>query len=170
MREQSERRRGRLGIIAAGYLAAVVVADVILGGEIGLAAALAEPRPNDIIGAVLVGVVVAVPITIVLTLLPAAAIIWQAERHQVRSWVFYAAAGALTNVMVLGVFLALVAWQDYQRSDAPRLPLLETIAFGQMFLLLVLPGLCAGLMYWRVAGRNAGRDTRAISASGSTTV
>lgn len=174
MREQSERRRGRLGNIAAGYLAAVVVADVILCGVLGFVLALREPRPNDIMGAVLVGMVVAVPITIVLTLLPAAAIIWQVERQPVRSWAFYAGAGALTNMMVLGIPLALLVRQDYQRSNAPSLPPLEIIAFGQMFLVLffvlVLPGLCAGLVYWRVAGRNAGRETRAMSASGSTTV
>src|SRR5262245_47493290 len=86
VREQSEQRRSRLGNIAAGYLAAIVVADVILVGSLGLFRALEGQPPNDIVGAVLVGITVAVPTTIVLTLVPAAVTISLAERHRLRSW------------------------------------------------------------------------------------
>jgi hypothetical protein len=155
MREQSEQRRSQLGNIAAGYLAAVVVADVIFFALFWLA--WPAPRHNDMLGMAMVGAVVAMPLIIVITLPLAVAIIWQSERHQVHSWVFYATAGALVNVMVVGAFIAFLMWRDYEQGRAFRWPAFPLAEYIQMF----LPGLCAGLVYWRVAGRNAGRNARA---------
>jgi len=153
MRERGKNRRGRWVDIGVGYLAAVVAADVIFLTLIQLDWPV--PRLNDIVGRMLVGLLVTVPTTIVI-LLPAAAFIWQGERHQVRSWLFYAAMGALVNAVVMGIFIALLAWQYYQRGDALRWPHLSMMDW----VLIFLPGLSAGLVYWGVAGRNAGRDIR----------
>jgi hypothetical protein len=168
MHEQSETRRGRIRNIAVGYVAAVVVAGVVLSGLIGFVPAFQEPQVNVPLGSglTLLLAIVAIPVTIIFTVLPAAAIIWFAERNRVRSPLFYGAAGALTNLAVLGTLIALADWASFQRGEGLRLP--SAVAFFQMVLLLT-PGLCAGLMYWKVAGRNAGRVPSAPAAPEPTT-
>src|SRR5262245_2863880 len=65
----------RLGNIVVGYLAAVVVADAIVIGEIFLTATNLRSKP-DVVSA-LVGLLLGLGILLKFTLLPAAAIIWQ---------------------------------------------------------------------------------------------
>ena len=143
-------------------MAAVVVANVMLSVPIGAVPALQEPNFNIplFFGMTLLIAVVAIPFTVALTLLPAAAIIRYAERYHLRSKVFYGAAGALTNVTVLGTLIILLDWGKAQWGEALHLPSLE--ALGQMFLTLVVPGLSGGLVYWRVAGRSAGSYRRKL--------
>jgi hypothetical protein len=75
-------------------------------------------------------------VTCVLTAIPAALAIWLSRRFRIRSFVFFACSGAAIGVLAQGFlfqFISLVSW------------------------LFVAAGSAAGLIYWFVAGRHAGR-------------
>ena len=75
-------------------------------------------------------------VTCVLTAIPAALTIWLSRRFQIRSFLFFACSGAAIGVLAQGFLfqsISLVSW------------------------LFVAAGSAAGLIYWFVAGRHAGR-------------
>jgi hypothetical protein len=79
-----------------------------------------------------------------LALLPAVVIIAAAETFRLRSALFYAAAGGLEGVLLF-----------YQRGFAAGMandPLMIRIAE-----IMAASGIVGGLLYWAMAGRNAGK-------------
>jgi hypothetical protein len=86
-------------------------------------------------------------ITCVLTGIPAALVIWLSEKFRVRSIWFFGCAGTITGV--LGAGLLEVSFGRWPSSSV---------------WLFVVAGFVAGIAYWRIAGRHAGRD-REVSDS-----
>ena len=80
-------------------------------------------------------------ITCLLTGIPAGFVIWLSEKFRIRSVLFFGAIGAAIGVLSQNLLL---------RPLKPGPPI-----FGWLFL---LAGFAAGLAYWHVAGRHAGRD------------
>jgi hypothetical protein len=79
--------------------------------------------------------------TLVLSGIPSSALIWLSERFRIRSILFFGAAGAFTGA--LGEGSLLVAFTPWPPKPS---------------WLFVAAGLAAGLAYWLIAGRHAGRD------------
>jgi hypothetical protein len=79
--------------------------------------------------------------TVVLTVLPAALVIWLSEKFRIRSSLFFGCAGVAIGLLIHNVLL---------RALAPN-----PSGVGWPFLMC---GLAAGLVYWSVAGRHAGRE------------
>ncbi len=82
-------------------------------------------------------------ITCVLTGFPAIAVIWFSERFALRSIWFFACAGAVTGVVSQAVLVAAFAKKPWPPS------------FG---LVIAVAGFAAGMAYWRIAGKHAGRN------------
>jgi hypothetical protein len=80
-------------------------------------------------------------ITCLLTGIPAALLIWLSERSGIRSILFFGCAGAVTGALGDGVLAA---------------------AFGRwpssLMWLFAGAGYVSGMVYWRIAGRHAGRN------------
>lgn len=83
------------------------------------------------------------------TLVPAAIAIIVGEIFRLRSWLYYAAAGALT------AGLTLVLQQGRSGIIAPEVPPPAALDSWQL-LVFVAAGLAGGLVYWALAGRSAG--------------
>jgi hypothetical protein len=79
-----------------------------------------------------------------LAFLPAVAVIAVAEAFRIRSALFYAAAGALDGVWVF--------YRSGLTEGMSNDPLLTRITE-----IMAASGIAAGLLYWAMAGRNAGR-------------
>ena len=80
-------------------------------------------------------------VTCVLTGIPAALLIWLSEKFAIRSFLFFGCAGAVTGALGQGVLVgAFTRWPS-----------------SSMWLFAVA-GFVAGVAYWWVAGRYAGRD------------
>jgi hypothetical protein len=77
-------------------------------------------------------------LTVVLSGIPASAAIWLSERLRIRSLVFFGGAGAVTGALSQAVL--------FQSFSFP---------FAGIF---ILAGFLAGLEYWFVAGKHAGRE------------
>jgi hypothetical protein len=90
---------------------------------------------------------VAFIVTCVLTAVPSALVIWLSERFQIRSVVFFGCIGAGIGVSSQ----TLLFW--------------KLTELGWLF---VFAGCAAGVNYWRVAGRHAGRDCRCASPRSQT--
>jgi len=96
----------------------------------------------------------AIPAVTLLAALPASAAIFYAERHRYLSPLFYTAVGFVT-VIVAAVELYLTdGLPSPGRRHVPggfRETMQLVVVFGS------IPGLIAGLVYWSIAGRNAGK-------------
>jgi hypothetical protein len=77
-------------------------------------------------------------ITCLLTGIPAAVVIWLSEKFRIRSVLFFSCAGG-----TIGALSQAVLFQSFS------LPLAG---------IFILAGFLAGLQYWYVAGRHAGRE------------
>lgn len=130
----------------SGWLAACAAATLAFYacGLIGLALASggvsAITIALGIVGLISVGPPIFM-ITIILTGIPAALVIWASEQLRVRSAVFFGGSGAVTAILIENVLLQIFT------------PFSPTI--GLSFL---MAGLAAGLAYWHIAGRYAGDD------------
>jgi hypothetical protein len=80
-------------------------------------------------------------VTSLLTVFPAAAVIWLSERFGIRSIWFFGSAGAVMGALGLAGLTGLLS-----RAGPTYFPSLFVVA-----------GFVAGMAYWRVAGRHAGR-------------
>ena len=133
-----------------GWLAGCAAASVILYASV-LAFIGRTPRDYnvDLISVGLVGLTYILPIifviTVVLTLFPAALIVWFSEKFELRSARFFGGAGVAIAVLVNGV-LALAAMLS---GVAPYL---------RVSWQFIVAGLVGGLVYWLVAGKHAGRQ------------
>jgi hypothetical protein len=79
-----------------------------------------------------------------LALLPAVVIIAVAETFRLRSALFYAAAGGLEGMLLF-----------YQKGSAAGMP--HDPLMLRMAEIMGAAGIVAGLFYWAMAGRNAGK-------------
>jgi hypothetical protein len=81
-------------------------------------------------------------LTVVLSGIPASAAIWLSERFRIRSLLFFGGAGTAAGLFGEGVLFA-VAGMPWPVGSS---------------WLFAAAGLAAGLAYWLIAGRHAGRD------------
>ena len=144
------RLLGRLILIACGFflasLAAALTATAGLERAYGIAIATGEPFGDFVVTWVLSALVSAMAISQFSLTLAAIAII-VAESFALRSWLYYAAAGALIGV------LALVALESERGpAGSSRMADLEALIF-------IAAGLVGGLTYWLIVGRSAGAVT-----------
>jgi hypothetical protein len=157
----------RLITIAVGYIAASIVAGVILG--FALVYSPDSPwGPLDLNLARITALFVSLVSGFValLALIPTLVVGIYAERAAVRSPLFYAVAGAGIGLCALG-FYGLILILGESRPLSETLPAdLAAIGLGVIIAVIAaivaLAGIAAGLTYWAIAGRNAGR-LRALS-------
>jgi hypothetical protein len=139
----------RVPVILAGYLAAVVVASVIVIGPFWIMSPLAP--------GIVLFLVVALAVTTLVSLIPALLVAIHAERTKVRALGFYLlwglTAGAISFVVMLGLVYAI----------GGNLAGGESFAAGTA-LLMACAGMAGGLTYWLIAGRNAGLSRSAPEA------
>jgi len=155
------RLLGRLTLISVGFflasLAAALTATAGLGRAYGLAIETGEAL-GDFLGQWILSLVVSTMVIGYFSLTLAAIAIIVAESFGLRSWLYYAAVGALMGA------LALVTLEDAQGpAPSTRMANLEALTF-------IAAGLAGGLAYWLVAGRSAGalmaRFVRAAKTGG----
>ena len=120
------------------YAFAIVISAVASGGVfsfnfLGSAVALLLP-------AVLIFIV-----TCLLTGIPAAIVIWLSEKFRIRSILFFGCVGAAIGGLSHNLLL---------RAITPP---------SRVNLLFVVAGSAAGLVYWLLAGKHAGRSDLAIT-------
>lgn len=136
----------RTRAVVGAYLVACLVGAILLSFCIVL---LGSPLQLIFILAPLLALWIAL-----LAALPASAAIFYAERHCYRSPGFYAAAGFAT-VIVAAVEIYLTGGLPAPgRRHVPggfRETMQLVVLFGSF------PGVAAGLVYWSIAGRNAGK-------------
>lgn len=142
--------------IAGAYITASIVAGAIIaagmmwapGGEVG-------PIDFDFlqITALFVGFVSS--LVAILALVPAALVSWYAERHGKHSPLFYGGAGAVVGLVALGIYAALLFWNDAssERFHATSGAFTIIAAVAGFF---ALAGVAGGLTYWAIAGRTMG--------------
>jgi len=154
----------RLGNIWCGYTLSVIAAGAAISSVIAAAAAFAPNGfPNSDLGGKLGGAIAlsmlfavfAVPFTLLLTVLPAAAAILYAEPREIRSATAYAMLGVLVSAIAFAGLFGFLAWSSGNATKAWSLPsTVWQVAYAAT--LVVVPGLCGGLTYWAKAGRHAG--------------
>ena len=145
--------------LAAGYLAASCVAACVI--VIALLFISASPSPFTIdLALVRVTALMAAfvaGLVAILALLPFLIAMGYAERHAVNSPTWYGAAGAVSGVVALGLHVAVSVLREggsmSALSDRMMLATLAGIA-----VVAAVAGLCAGLTFWAIAGRNTGRQ------------
>ena len=126
---------GRFAVIAAGFIAAV------LAGGLFLALLLGGGSPMDSSGLVLSTTVMTTFIAY-FGFLPAMPVILWGELAGKRDWLFYALAGA-----GVALVLVVVTWGGKR-----------PIGVDPFFsLIMIAAAIVAGLVYWAVAGRSAGK-------------
>ena len=153
------RRLDRALVVTAGYAGACLAAALVMlmvYAALGPArtAASGASDPLAALGSLYLWVKLAGLVIGLFALAPAAAVIAYAERHGMRSPVFYGAAGALSAILAASAVFGL---QFAAGAPLPRGP----VSLAGLALLFVLPGLCGGLAYWLMAGRTAGQAARA---------
>jgi hypothetical protein len=152
----------RIPVMLLAYLAAAAVgAIVFLLGSYLVArthpALAAMPLPNFQI------VLQVIPYVFVPTLaaafVPALIVAALAETYRIRSFAFYAAAGAAVSVIGMMSFrLMLYLTMFRPKPPARGIGLSFSVPWS-----LVAAGIISGLVYWAIAGRNSGK-WRALSA------
>jgi hypothetical protein len=159
-------RSDRLKTIVWAYAAAVLAASaaialsfsaMLLISSSGSAQSLAMHVGSGLAFAAFILIYV-LPLTFLLALLPATAVILYAEPRGVRSPIAHALLGVLVAIVAFVWGIVLFDWIAYQPSRPGRITpitqLFGPLAIGA--LLFVIPGLCGGLTYWAKAGRDAG--------------
>ncbi|MGE5780016.1 MAG: hypothetical protein ACM30D_12015 [Hyphomicrobiales bacterium] len=132
----------RFVLVPLGYLAAVVVATlVIVFGSWKLGEAAAHPDTQVF---AMFGFVFAAPVLLVMLLslmwLPSAIGILISETFAIRSFLFHAGNGAVS---------AWIGWNLFGYVDDTRVALNEPLP-------VIAAGLAGGLIYWAIAGFSAG--------------
>jgi hypothetical protein len=132
--------------VVGGWLAGCGAVTVLFSAFVFLVLDRASPGDRmALVKASIVGLGTTAPIifisTVVLTALPAAFVIWLSEKFRVRSILFFGCAGVAIGLLIHNVVLRALATN-------PR-------GVGWPFLVY---GLAAGLVYWSIAGRHAGRE------------
>jgi hypothetical protein len=132
-------RRKRIAIMVAGYLAACVPVAVVFA--IPFLAVLSSDA--------------AFAFGFLLANLVAIAAIIYAERNGLRAVWYYLIGGAIFGVTFYALFAVALIWSAGTAEGFIGSGLLGFL--GGVGLLFGVPGAIGGLIYWLVAGRNAGR-------------
>jgi hypothetical protein len=149
----------RLLSLTAAYIAASVVAGTILstwmvwspGAQIG-------PVDLDFLKITAFFVSLVSSLVAVLALPAAAAVSWYAERRSKRSAFFYCGAGAMVSLVALGIYVALLIWNDTSAERFSSMGEAAGVAAALAVItsVFVIAGVAGGLTYWAIAGRKAG--------------
>jgi hypothetical protein len=126
-----------------GWLAGCGAATAVISTLIVLAIVYSDKLPGSVGGGLLflLSAVLIFVIICVLTAIPAALVIWLSEKFGIRSILYFGCTGAVTGALGDAVFEGSVRpWS------------LNTVWP------FVVAGFVAGMAYWRIAGRHAGRD------------
>jgi hypothetical protein len=125
-----------------GWLAGCGAATTVIGGSILARFASSGHLTGFTDGSrvLLFSALVIFVITCVLTGIPAALVIWLSEKFRLRSILFFECAGAVTGALGQGVLM----------GTFTRWP-------SSSVWLFVVAGFVAGMAYWWIAGRHAGR-------------
>jgi hypothetical protein len=159
----------RISMIAFGYLAACLAGGLVYLIALAIIAIMNPMNPKGpafafeegvrgvIFGA---GMIVALDMLLALygaifAFLPALVGIIYAERHTVRSAFFYGAGGIVVGIASYALFALVLILQ----AGTAKGFFGDMTAWAIMSLILVfgVPGMAGGLVYWLIAGRNAGR-------------
>ncbi|MEP9387305.1 hypothetical protein [Mesorhizobium sp. KR9-304] len=152
---------GRFFIIIAGYSVASLAASAFLVVVvIASAGSAAEELPAMLAGSYIFVIPFVALFVAYFAFVPSAPAILLAEILGKRDWLFYAIAGGIVAVVVLGFF-----WRaaDGMYEVSEGLDLVSqpagrrsAITDSSLALLVVGAGMCGGIGYWLVAGRTAG--------------
>jgi hypothetical protein len=135
------RASSRVPVILAGYLAAVVVASLIVISPFWVM--------NPLAPGLILFLTVALAVTTLVSLIPALLIAIHAERTKVRGLGFYLSWGLVAGGIGFVVMIALiVAIGGNFVGSTTFLPGAALVMAGA--------GTAGGLTYWAIAGRNAG--------------
>ena len=132
--------RAIMGWLAGSAAATAVISAFILG-------MLAMAPGGDLTGFVRGSLTLLLPallvfvVTCLLTGIPAALVIWLSEKFGIRSILFFGCIGAAIGALSQ----SLIFW--------PSTPFPQAVSW-----LFLVAGSAAGLAYWHVAGKYAGRD------------
>lgn len=135
----------RLFLVPAGWLCALLAALAVLVVVLAGQATPASPADHAILTLSLAlftaaAVWVIGPVALIASL----AAIVLAEAFRIRSWLYFAAAGAL---------IAAIVWQVSETPE-PGPPFFSALE-------IAAAGLAGGLIYWLIAGRSSGLSPRA---------
>lgn len=152
---------GRFFIILAGYAAASLAASAFLNIVfIASAGFAAEEMPAMFAGAYIFSIPFIALFVAYFAFIPSVPAILLAEILGKRDWLFYAIAGGIIAVVVLGFFwhaadgmYAVSEGLDLVSQPAGRR---SAIADSSLALMVIAAGMCGGFGYWLVAGRTAG--------------
>lgn len=128
----------RIARIVVAYLAASLIAGIMIAITVEVGGSDAGTAGPDIGKAVGVGLVIVSPFVAVLAALPAFVIVPILERRRVRQPGVYVISATLTGLAIVALIGNEPGTIDYVMAG--------------------LGGFFAGLVYWAVAGRKAGRD------------
>lgn len=90
------------------------------------------------------------------SLLPVSAAIIYAERNGVRSWSFYAAAGAAAGIVGVVLYLAVLWFAPGSGGSISDFDAALVTGIAGLVVLAMVAGVMSGSTYWAIAGRNAG--------------
>jgi len=151
----------RFAVIIAGYAVAALAASAFLN-VVFLASAgfTPEEAPMVATGSVVFSIPFVALFVAYFAFIPAVPAIVIAEILGKRDWLFYAIAGGLIALIVLGFFWH-AANEMYVVSEALDLPsqpadTRSAITDPSFALLVIAGGMCGGIGYWLIAGRTAG--------------
>ncbi|MGY8685505.1 hypothetical protein Q2941_48475 [Bradyrhizobium sp. UFLA05-153] len=126
-----------------GWLAGCIVASIVVEPVILVITSPSSPEATDRLATALVVATWTLPlvliVTCILTGIPAAITVWLSERHRIRSLPFFACVGG-----GLGTLSHAILFQG----------------FGWFSGLFIGAGCLAGLVYWFVAGKRAGGESK----------
>jgi hypothetical protein len=150
----------RILLIAASYLAASLGAGCALSlGMLYLSRSqsgeLLRVAASPDLNILMVVIAVSSEVIAVLALLPAMPVIVYSERRGVRSFWFYAYAGALIGPMSYLLFVGISTLSEPNKALGVLAHSLAFPGWG-IWLLTAFSGFFAGLIYWLMAGRSAG--------------
>ncbi len=135
-------------VVALAYFLAVICAFAIIALFLVTKVALDEPGrgPGYVLSVSFVLMILGASILPLKTLLLPALAVIAAEYLSLRSWIYFAGAGAVTGIMV------------FFTTGPERSANANAGNSGDLAALLLLAGFTGGLVYWRTAGRNAGLE------------
>jgi hypothetical protein len=132
-----------------GWLAGCGAATVVLGVYILVVVGIASAGDGTpLVGGIIAAFFLVFPIICLLTAIPAASY-WVSEKFRIRTMAFFSYAGAGIG----GLSMELL-----RRGFGSSGPASVNLRFA-------IAGLAAGLVYWQIAGRYAGRDRQPHATS-----
>jgi hypothetical protein len=152
---------GRFFIILVGYAVASLAASAFLNIVfIASAGFTAEEMPAMFAGSYIFSIPFIALFVAYFAFIPSVPAILLSEILGKRDWLFYAIAGGIIAVVVLGFFWH-AANEMYVVSDALILPsepqdTRSAVTDPSLALLVIGAGMCGGIGYWLIAGRTAG--------------